>query len=95
MNGPCLCGDYMCPSCGPAQGYDPRYEALYDKVSEELPKFLETIASYTSGKFTESHIADLVETVTTRISTMLAAQELDSERRFYEQLKEDERLANG
>ena len=20
MSGPCLCGDYCCPSCGPAQG---------------------------------------------------------------------------
>lgn len=24
MGGPCLCGDPGCPSCGPAQGYNPR-----------------------------------------------------------------------
>lgn len=23
MSGPCLCGDPGCPSCGPAQGFDP------------------------------------------------------------------------
>lgn len=25
---PCLCGDTNCPSCGPAQGYDPHAELV-------------------------------------------------------------------
>lgn len=36
--GPCLCGDYGCPSCGPAQGYFKNncaeceaYTVLYDE----------------------------------------------------------------
>ena len=24
----CMCGDSMCPSCGPAQGYDPEFEIV-------------------------------------------------------------------
>lgn len=29
---PCLCGDTACPSCGPAQGYDPKYEAALEAI---------------------------------------------------------------
>ena len=25
---PCVCGDTMCPSCGPAQGYTPACESV-------------------------------------------------------------------
>jgi hypothetical protein len=27
-----MCGDPMCWSCGPAQGYDPKMEALYERI---------------------------------------------------------------
>ena len=90
MAGPCMCGDIMCPSCGPAQGYDPKYEALYDKVFDRLPDFLAGVASLTSDQ-----IDDLTETITTRISIMLAAQELDAERKFFAQLEEEEKLSDG
>jgi len=28
--GPCMCGDTQCPSCGPAQGYNPELELVTD-----------------------------------------------------------------
>ena len=31
---PCMCGDIMCPSCGPAQGYDPAFEAVVEWMQE-------------------------------------------------------------
>ncbi len=39
---PCMCGDTACPSCGPAQGYDPKYEAAFEATFEELAKVLAT-----------------------------------------------------
>ena len=35
---PCMCGDTMCPSCGPAQGYDPGLEAVCDRIIEAIPE---------------------------------------------------------
>lgn len=26
----CMCGDVMCPSCGPAQGFDPAFETVVE-----------------------------------------------------------------
>ena len=34
---PCMCGDPYCPSCGPAQGFDPSYEKFLDEVFEKFP----------------------------------------------------------
>lgn len=36
MIGPCMCGDPYCPSCGPAQGYDPDSLALENEVDAAL-----------------------------------------------------------
>ena len=36
MTGPCLCGDTACPSCGPAQGYDPAWERLEEEMCEKF-----------------------------------------------------------
>lgn len=33
---PCMCGDVMCPSCGPAQGYNPEFEALCEWIQEDV-----------------------------------------------------------
>ena len=32
----CMCGDTNCPSCGPAQGYDPATETVCDWVLSVL-----------------------------------------------------------
>jgi len=34
--GPCMCGDTGCPSCGPAQGYDPVHEQVCEWIQETL-----------------------------------------------------------
>lgn len=34
---PCMCGDAMCPSCGPAQGYNLKFEAAIDDIIERCP----------------------------------------------------------
>ena len=31
---PCMCGDVMCSSCGPAQGYNPAFEAVAEWMQE-------------------------------------------------------------
>jgi len=77
MNEPCLCGDYMCPSCGPAQGYDPKFEALCEKLAERLPALVEGL-----GIKDGPSLDDLLETIATRISTMLAAHDTDYERTY-------------
>ncbi len=33
---PCMCGDTACPSCGPAQGFDPVREMVFDWVMGTL-----------------------------------------------------------
>ena len=45
--GPCICGDTACPSCGPAQGYDPILEKLYDRIGERWPRVVEAITDWT------------------------------------------------
>ncbi len=40
---PCLCGDTACPSCGPAQGFDPRLEAFWDKAFEKWPELQDAV----------------------------------------------------
>lgn len=34
----CLCGDIACPSCGPAQGFDPDYQAFTESMCERFPQ---------------------------------------------------------
>lgn len=36
----CLCGDIACPSCGPAQGFDPGHEAMCESIASALPEGL-------------------------------------------------------
>lgn len=36
MTGPCLCGDPYCPSCGPAQGFDPDWMRFLDGLGEKF-----------------------------------------------------------
>jgi hypothetical protein len=36
----CLCGDIACPSCGPAQGFDPQAEAMAEAIVTALPQGL-------------------------------------------------------
>lgn len=38
----CLCGDTSCPSCGPAQGFNPSQEAFYDRMYDKF-SFLEDL----------------------------------------------------
>lgn len=38
----CMCGDMMCPSCGPAQGYDPDFETACEWLQYCLLKDLPT-----------------------------------------------------
>lgn len=40
---PCLCGDTACPSCGPAQGYDLKYEVVCDWLYDICEPFPEMI----------------------------------------------------
>lgn len=44
---PCMCGDIMCPSCGPAQGYNPDLEIVMDffleKILADLPPCLDAL----------------------------------------------------
>lgn len=39
----CMCGDTMCPSCGPAQGYDPDQELVAEwmqfHILKDMPHF--------------------------------------------------------
>ena len=32
----CMCGDACCPSCGPAQGYDPERECVEEFIAQAI-----------------------------------------------------------
>jgi len=35
---PCMCGDSCCPSCGPAQGFNPSEEIVVDYLCDHVLK---------------------------------------------------------
>ncbi|MFA5053339.1 MAG: hypothetical protein WC565_04735 [Parcubacteria group bacterium] len=35
---PCMCGDSCCPSCGPAQGFNPAEEIVVDYLCDHILK---------------------------------------------------------
>lgn len=39
----CMCGDTGCPSCGPAQGYNPEYELACEWISEVVLRGLSPV----------------------------------------------------
>ena len=45
---PCMCADTACPSCGPAQGFDPKWEELIEKFGTEHGKLLDRMSVSTS-----------------------------------------------
>ena len=52
----CMCGDTMCPSCGPAQGYSPEESVVEEWLSEilvDLPAAINAdwLAAYLSNVF--------------------------------------------
>ena len=61
----CMCGDAMCASCGPAQGYNPEFEAfcewLDDKFGSKLPECIdkEWFGEYLAHRFDELTPAEL------------------------------------
>lgn len=87
MFGPCMCGDTMCPSCGPAQGYDPKFEVLCEKLADRLEDFLKDIVVLDAPQ-----MDDLLETVADKIDKILDAQQRAQEEDYARQLKEEERL---
>ena len=52
---PCMCGDTACPSCGPAQGYDPEFEKVCEwlqfAVFRDLPECIQ-------GEWFAGYVAD-------------------------------------
>lgn len=66
---PCMCGDYLCPSCGPAMGYDPTFELICEWLGEvvfpELPEavnaewFIEAVANGL-GRNTNQDVVDVL-----------------------------------
>lgn len=61
----CMCGDCYCPSCGVAQGHDPRFEALVDVVGgllgTEVDEAAEQIAMVLDRLSRFRRIADLLD----------------------------------
>jgi len=39
----CMCGDTNCPSCGPAQGFNPEFEVVCEWLDEVLLKDLHPV----------------------------------------------------
>lgn len=66
---PCLCGDTNCPSCGPAQGYDPAFETvcgwMYEVLLADLPEAInrEWLAEDLASRLGRCGDADLVDAV--------------------------------
>lgn len=89
--GPCLCGDTMCPSCGPAQGYDPHFEQFYEAYCETVDAFCIALAEKIKGVNSD----DLCENILTRAYAMYCSAMEDDirneERILAEQMMEDER----
>jgi hypothetical protein len=71
--GPCLCGDYMCPSCGPAQGYDPKFEALCETLGDRVGTFFEGIGL--SAKEQDS----IFEMILEKVADIFAKQAQDAD----------------
>jgi hypothetical protein len=91
--GPCLCGDTMCPSCGPAQGYDPHFEQFCETYCETVDAFCIALAEKIPGVNSD----ELSENILTRAYSMYCAKMEDDIRReeiaLAEQMMEDERRA--
>lgn len=68
MIGPCMCGDIACPSCGPAQGFNPVEQMVQEWIGEvileDCPECLdaEWLAEYLTQQFGQhQNIADALE----------------------------------
>lgn len=83
--GPCMCGDTMCPSCGPAQGYDPVYEKMYETLSGRIDALCDGFS------LTDTQKGDLLEVICTRVDAYLTAQEQQHEMEYVRQVQEDEK----
>ena len=83
--GPCMCGDIMCSSCGPAQGYDPKFEALRGKLYDRIPALLDGIVD-------PIYYENLLEYISEKVADILADQERIAEDNLAAELFEDEQF---
>ena len=62
---PCMCGDFACPSCGPAQGADLEHEAVCEALVTALPEGLVEVLEEAGWEDKEgdaySHIVQLID----------------------------------
>jgi hypothetical protein len=87
----CMCGDTQCPSCGPAQGYDPQFERFCDAYCETVDSFCIAFAAKIPGVNSD----ELCENILTRAYAMYCAKMEDDIRReemmLAEQMMEEDR----
>jgi hypothetical protein len=80
-----MCGDTMCPSCGPAQGYDPVYEKMYETLSDRIEALCEGF------RLTEAQLDDLLEVICTKVDMYMTAIQRDDDEQFARQQEEEQR----
>ena len=82
---PCMCGDIRCYSCGPAQGYDPAFEALCDTLGDRVGAFFDGIP------LSAKEQAKIFEMILEKISDILTDNERQAEMDLARQIEEDEK----
>ena len=88
MNGPCLCGDIMCPSCGPAQGYDIQRmkleETLVDKFKLDWPALLQDIITNEQIESIQDELEEkILNIICDKVSELIAKNDLENEEDYY------------
>jgi len=75
----------MCPSCGPAQGYDSKFEALCETLGDRVGTFFEGIGL--SAKEQDS----IFEVILEKVSDILAKHEQEADEEACRQMDEDDK----
>lgn len=81
----CMCGDYLCPSCGPAQGYDPKFEALCETLGDRVGAFFDGIPL--SAKEQDKIFEMIIE----KVSDFLAEHERQADMEMCRQMIDDDK----
>jgi hypothetical protein len=81
----CMCGDVLCPSCGPAQGYHPQFEALCDTLGDRLGAFFDGIP------LSPKEQQKIFEMILEKVADILAEQDQQVDADIARQMVEDEK----
>jgi len=76
----CMCGDTMCPSCGPAQGYDPRAELISEWLCDLMAELPEVVNGGWIADYLVTVFGDVLSEDTMQALAIEAKRYFDNQR---------------